>query len=257
MPPCSRKSGYEPWTWRICKGKESYEKPIDSVAEQRNGLHPRRSTARFGRGGEKNSERVAKHDRTRAGGATATEGEQVRNIYDATQNAALPTAKAAADTYRGLAFRQMNREILLSPFARDGVRILSALYGPIAPDAPINPYRLDFTKSLSVEGEPLKSLQKKNFTDKLANCRIYNLASKEFSERIDKKKMAQWIDVEFYMDPNMKKRAPSATCKKLRGRLAAHLIAMESFEEKAFAAFRCDGFHLLSSDERGHYVYVW
>lgn len=183
-------------------------------------------------------------------------GEQARIIYDATQNAALPTAKAAADTYRGLAFRQMDRELLLSPFARDTVRILSALYGPIAPDASINPYRLDFTKSLSVEGESLKSLQKKNFTDKLANCRIYNLASKEFSERIDKKQMAQWIDVEFYMDPNMKKRAPSATCKKLRGQLAAHLIAMESFEEKAFATFHYDGFHLLSSDEQGRYVYT-
>ena len=150
----------------------------------------------------------------------------------------------------------MDREILLSPFARDRVRILSALYGPIAPDAPINPYRLDFTKSLSVEGEPLKSLQKRNFTEQLANCRIYNLASKEFSERIDKKKMAQWIDVEFYMDPNMKKRAPSATCKKLRGQLAAHLIAMESFEEKAFAAFRYDGFHFLPLDKQGRYVYT-
>lgn len=183
-------------------------------------------------------------------------GEQARIIYDAYQNAALPTAKAAADTYRGLAFRQMDREILLSPFARDRVRILSALYGPIAPDAPINPYRLDFTKSLSVEGEPLKSLQKRNFTEQLANCRIYNLASKEFSERIDKKKMAQWIDVDFYMDQSMKKRAPSATCKKLRGRLAAHLIAMESFEEKAFAAFRYDGFHFLPLDEEGRYVYT-
>ena len=183
-------------------------------------------------------------------------GEQARIIYDAYQNAALPTTKAAADTYRGLAFRQMDREILLSPFARDGVRILSALYGPIAPDAPINPYRLDFTKSLNVEGEPLKSLQKRNFTEQLANCRIYNLASKEFSERIDKKKMAQWIDVEFYMDPSMKKRAPSATCKKLRGQLAAHLIAMESFEEKAFAAFRYDGFHFLPLDEEGRYVYT-
>lgn len=182
--------------------------------------------------------------------------EQARIIYDAYQNAALPTAKAAADTYRGLAFRQMDREILLSPFARDKVRILSALYGPIAPDAPINPYRLDFTKSLNVEGESLKSLQKRNFTEQLANCRIYNLASKEFSERIDRKRMAQWIDVEFYMDPNMKKRAPSATCKKLRGQLAAHLIAMESFEEKAFATFRYDGFHLLSSDEQGRYVYT-
>lgn len=182
--------------------------------------------------------------------------EQARIIYDAYQKAALPTAKAAADTYRGLAFRQMDREILLSPFARDRVRILSALYGPIAPDAPINPYRLDFTKSLSVEGEPLKSLQKRNFTEQLANCRIYNLASKEFSERIDKKKMAQWIDVEFYMDPNMKKRAPSATCKKLRGQLAAHLIAMESFEEKAFAAFRYDGFHFLPLDKQGRYVYT-
>lgn len=183
-------------------------------------------------------------------------GEQARIIYDATQNAALPKAKAAADTYRGLAFRQMDRAILLSPFARKTVRILSALYGPIAPDTPINPYRLDFTKSLNVEGESLKSLQKKNFTDKLANSCIYNLASKEFSQRIDKKKVAQWIDVEFYTDPSMKKRAPSATCKKLRGQLAAHLIAMESFEEKAFAAFRYDGFHFLPLDEEGRYVYT-
>lgn len=183
-------------------------------------------------------------------------GEQARAIYDATQNAALPTAKAAADIYRGLAFRQMDRAILLSPFARKTVRILSALYGPIAPDVPINPYRLDFTKSLDVEGESLKSLQKKNFTEQLGNCNIINLASKEFSERIDKKQMAQWIDVEFYTDPTMEKRAPSATCKKLRGQLAAHLIAMESFEEKAFAAFRYDGFHLLPLDEEGRYVYV-
>lgn len=183
-------------------------------------------------------------------------GEQARIIYDATQNAALPTAKAAADTYRGLAFRQMDREVLLSPFARDRVRILSALYGPIAPDTPMNPYRLDFTKSLNVEGESLKSLQKKNFTERLANCHIINLASKEFSQRIDKKQVAQWIDVEFYTDPSMEKRAPSATCKKLRGQLAAHLIAMESFEEKVFAAFRYDGFHFLPIDEEGCYVYT-
>lgn len=182
--------------------------------------------------------------------------EQARIIYDAYQNAALPTAKAAADTYRGLAFRQMDREILLSPFARDTVRILSALYGPIAPDTPINPYRLDFTKSLSVEGEPLKSLQKKNFTEQLANCRIYNLASKEFSERIDKKQMAQWIDVEFYMDPDLNKRAPSATCKKLRGQLAGHLIRLKSVDKEAFAAFHYEGFHLLPSHEEGRYVYT-
>ena len=183
-------------------------------------------------------------------------GEQAQTIYNATQNAALPTAKAAADTYRGLAFRQLDRDGLLSPFARDTVRILSALYGPIAPDMPINPYRLDFTKSLRVEGESLKSLQKKSVTEQLADCRIINLASKEFSERIDKKKMAQWTDVEFYMDPSMKKRAPSATCKKLRGQLAAHLIRMESVEKEAFAAFHYEGFHLLHLDEGGRYVYV-
>lgn len=182
--------------------------------------------------------------------------EQARIIYDAYQNAALPTAKAAADTYRGLAFRQIDRAILLSPFARDRVRILSALYGPIAPDTPINPYRLDFTKSLRLGEESLKSLQKKNFTEQLANCRIINLASKEFSERVDKKKMAQWIDVEFYMDSDMKKRAPSATCKKLRGQLAAHLIRMESVEKEAFLAFHYEGFHLLHLDGGERYVYV-
>lgn len=136
------------------------------------------------------------------------------------------------------------------------MEILSALYGPIAPDTPINPYRLDFTKSLRLGEESLKSLQKKNFTEKLANCRIINLASKEFSDRIDKKKMAQWTNVEFYMDSDMKKRAPSATCKKLRGQLAAHLIRKESVDKEAFVTFHYEGYRLFPLMGEGRYVYV-
>lgn len=68
-------------------------------------------------------------------------GEQARIIYDATQKAALPTAKAAADTYRGLAFRQLDRDGLLSPLpeTRCGFSLPSTAPSPrICPSIPID-----------------------------------------------------------------------------------------------------------------------
>lgn len=163
-----------------------------------------------------------------------------------------PTAKAAKDTYRGIAFRQMDPEVFGSAFAREHLVILSAFYGPIAPDFMMQPYRLDFTKPLKIEGESLKSLQRKNYSDFFAGSRVYDLASGEFSSRIDKKQVGRWISVDFY---DGEKKAPSATAKKLRGMLANHILSSKSFEREVFESFFGEGFSFSSESDGEHYIY--
>lgn len=163
-----------------------------------------------------------------------------------------PTAKAAKDTYRGIAFRQMDPEVFGSAFAREHLVILSALYGPIAPDFMMKPYRLDFTKLLKIEGESLKSLQRKNYSDFFAGSRVYDLASGEFSSRIDKKQVEKWISVDFY---DGEKKAPSATAKKLRGMLANHILSSESFEREVFESFSAEDFSFSPESDGEHYIY--
>lgn len=163
-----------------------------------------------------------------------------------------PTAKAAKDTYRGIAFRQMDPEVFESAFAREHLVILSAFYGPIAPDFMMQPYRLDFTKPLKIEGESLKSLQRKNYSDFFAGSRVYDLASGEFSSRIDKKQVGRWISVDFY---DGEKKAPSATAKKLRGMLANHILSLESFEREVFESFSAEDFSFSPESDGEHYIY--
>lgn len=162
------------------------------------------------------------------------------------------TAKAAKDTYRGIAFRQMAPEVFGSDFAREHLVILSAFYGPIAPDFMMKPYRLDFTKPLKVEGESLKSLQRKNYSDFFAGSRVYDLASGEFSSRIDKKQVGRWISVDFY---DGEKKAPSATAKKLRGMLANHILSSKSFEREVFESFSAEDFSFSPESDGEHFIY--
>lgn len=163
-----------------------------------------------------------------------------------------PTAKPSKDTYRGIAFRQMDPEVFGSAFAREHLVILSAFYGPIAPDFMMKPYRLDFTKLLKIEGESLKSLQRKNYSDFFAGSRVYDLASGEFSSRIDKKQVGQWISVDFY---DGEKKAPSATAKKLRGMLANHILSSKSFEREVFESFSAEDFSFSPESDGEHYIY--
>lgn len=163
-----------------------------------------------------------------------------------------PTAKPSKDTYRGIAFRQMDPEVFGSAFAREHLVILSALYGPIAPDFMMKPYRLDFTKPLKIEGESLKSLQRKNYSDFFAGIRVYDLASGEFSSRIDKKQVGQWVSVDFY---DGEKKAPSATAKKLRGMLANHILSSKSFEREVFESFSAEDFSFSPESDGEHFIY--
>ena len=178
-----------------------------------------------------------------------------QKIYQAYQDIDKAQAKPAIDLYQGLVFRQIERNLALSDFGRNHLLILSALYGPVGPQTPINPYRLDFTKALQVEGESLKSLQKKNYTKNLTASRVYNLASQEFAQRIDKKALASWVDINFYKTWRDKKKAPSATAKKLRGQLAQHILARGSLDMEVFEDFQFEEYRLHSASSHENLIY--
>ena len=131
--------------------------------------------------------------------------DEVCNFY---KNIRKNTAKAAIESYKGLSFSQIEPGLGQSCFAKNHLVILSALYGPLGPSDPINPYRLDFSKSLQVDGQSLKTLQKREYTEKLKSSKVYNLASKEFADRVDKKSLNSCVDIVFYDNLEKKKRLP-------------------------------------------------
>lgn len=161
--------------------------------------------------------------------------------------------KTAWQTYQGLAFRQFEWDKIQKKYADQHLRILSALYGPISPTAAIYPYRLDFTRSLKIEGQTLKSLWRQTFASQFENHTIYNLASTEFASLIPKEH-CHVIDVAFYQSfPNKKVLAPTA--KKLRGALAANILEKQSFDETTFRNFSFEGYQLYHYDPQKGYIY--
>lgn len=148
-----------------------------------------------------------------------------------------PKAKAAYLTYQGIAFRQIDWDQLDLTYADKHLRILSALYGPLAPNQAIYPYRLDFNTPLRIGETSLKAFWRSDYQAYFRDCRVYNLASGEFSQHL-KSDQCQKIDIDFYDYHRGPHQGPaSANAKKLRGRLAFHLLAERNFDPDTFASF--------------------
>lgn len=163
--------------------------------------------------------------------------EEVFHFYQAIHQ---KSAKPAYQTYTGLAFRQIEWDQIDLNYAKEQLVILSALYGPLSPKDPINPYRLDFTMGIKIEGKSIKTLWKKYFREFFKNQMIYNLASKEFSSLIDPNS-CRLITIDFLKENG--KNYPSATSKKLRGQLTNHLLKAKSFEQDIFESFLTKNFY--------------
>jgi len=181
--------------------------------------------------------------------------EVAEEVFEAYKNIEDNNAKYAIETYNGLAFRQIDGEVVKSEFSKNHLVILSALYGPISPVTPINPYRLDFSKKLTVGNSSLKEIQKKNYTEKLSDYKIYNLASDEFSSLINRDEVAGWVDINFYDDYEEKKKTHSATSKKLRGQLANYVLKNKSFDTSIFESFEFEEYRFSSFIDENNIIY--
>ncbi len=121
--------------------------------------------------------------------------------------------------YNGLSFRQIEKSFTKEEqeYLNKNLLILSALYGPIKAFDLISPYRLDMNVKIKIDGNNLKKYWKDIYNSYfLKDEVIFNLASDEFSNLIDRDKV-KIIDFEFFMRKDGKLKSHSTTSKKARG----------------------------------------
>lgn len=166
----------------------------------------------------------------------------------------------AIELYNGLAFRWLKQVEGWNKglgYGSEHVRILSALYGAVAPDAYIKPYRLDMLRPLRVEGQSLKAYWKTEWAELFEKGEtVVNCASDEFSSLLDRSRY-NWIDVEFYERKDGKLKQHSTTSKKGRGLLVGFALREQVTDVKQLEAFSEDGFTFdaeLSTPNRLVYV---
>lgn len=161
----------------------------------------------------------------------------------------------ALDLYDGLAFRilkSFERDEEASRYLQNHLQIISALYGPIAPETLIKPYRLDFTMPLKVAGKTLKKHAQSYFDDYFEEGEfLINLASNEFSERFTKTRY-QWLDFSFYEIKEGKKKQHSTISKKARGAMVAYLAQVQAKDRKDIEGFSWEGYQYQKSESTEH-----
>ena len=169
-------------------------------------------------------------------------------------------AAPAIELYNGLAFRWLkqvegwNKDL---GYGSKHVRILSALYGAVAPDVYVKPYRLDMLRPLRVNGKSLKAYWKAEWAELFEKGEtVVNCASDEFSTLLDRSRY-NWIDVEFYERKDGKLKQHSTTSKKGRGLLVGFAMREQVTDVKQLEAFSEDGFTFdaeLSTPEKLMFV---
>lgn len=140
--------------------------------------------------------------------ATPAELSQIHQIshklstlnYERNQNWSIETLKTqgtpaiftfSGDVYRGLDVQSFNEEDWI--YIEDKILILSGLYGLLRPFDAILPYRLEMGTALAIgSSEDLYKFWKDKLTNYFLNTNedfLINLASKEYSEVIDFKRL--------------------------------------------------------------------
>ena len=154
-------------------------------------------------------------------------------------------AAPAIELYNGLAFRWLKQVGGWNnglDYGSKHVRILSALYGAVAPDAYVKPYRLDMLRPLRVNGKSLKAYWKAEWAELFEEGEtVVNCASDEFSTLLDRSRY-NWIDVEFYERKDRTLKQHSTTSKKGRGLLVGFAMREQVMDVKKLEAFSADGF---------------
>lgn len=178
----------------------------------------------------------------------------LKRVKEYHENLNQTQAKAAYLTYQGLAFRQIDWSQLDLNYANQHLRILSALYGPLKPTDPINPYRLDLQVPLKIQNQSLKTLWSPYVNRYFNDATVYNLASQEFSQLISDKEI-RVINIQFVHQSG--KKMASASAKKLRGQLANHLLLAKNFNEETFNTFLTDQAQVSFNWDKQEITYVF
>ena len=164
------------------------------------------------------------------------------------------TPKPSVFTFTGEVFKNLepfgfSNENL--EFCEKHLRILSGLYGVVSPMTLIEPYRLEMGYKLGFGGfNKVSDFWKESITKYLNDYMhenkmdfIINLASKEYTDSIDKKNIkSQIIDISFKEKSGDKLKTIAVYAKKARGKMAKFIIANKIVEKSTLKEFCEDGY---------------
>lgn len=158
--------------------------------------------------------------------------------------------------FNGLMYRQMKRTDLQETeiaYLKSHVYITSALYGIINVYTPIAAHRLDFSRKLKVEGQPLKAYWRKYFDEAVAEDElIISLLSAEFETVFSKDIQDKMIRLKFMEVRDGQLKSHSTISKKARGKFLSAMVSQQIETVPELKELSTDGFiyqaHL--SDEK-------
>jgi len=150
--------------------------------------------------------------------------------------------------YTGQQFKHLDAGSLSDDAKRwlnEHLFIMSGLYGLVRPFDGVGLYRLPM--GVKWQGNPLKNLWKPLISDHLEGETVLNLASKEYSDAIDQKKVTL-ITVDFLVNKNGKlRKAPAMEAKKLRGKLVRKLALEQVEHAEAVKSLSVDDYYYDAS----------
>lgn len=179
----------------------------------------------------------------------------VDNDHEENARAALFAFKG--DVYRGLEADSLKPNEIA--FAQSHLMILSGLYGLLRPLDYIQAYRLEMGVKFYLDDTSLYDFWRSRLTEYLNKMireqrhrTIVNLASKEYSKAIDRKKIsANWLDIDFKEYDKGKYRTISFYAKRARGMMARFILQQQIDEVEGLKGFNDGGYAFhpdLSSD---------
>ncbi len=152
------------------------------------------------------------------------------------------------ETYRGLDVFSYTNDDLKT--AQKKLRILSGLYGLLAPKDLISSYRLEMGTLFSANKEckDLYQFWKETLTKEVLTLAgktepIINLASKEYFRSIDYKSLGErWITPHFKENKNGQYKVIGVKAKKARGMMASYIIKNKIKDVEALKEFNREGY---------------
>ena len=167
------------------------------------------------------------------------------------------------DVYRNIDAAGLERKQI--NFAQEHLRILSGLYGLLAPMDMIQPYRLEMGTRIQIEGQSLYTFWRpllNNHLDQLLqqhqNRVIINLASREYAKAVDASAInARWIDIDFKETRNGQYKTMGLYAKRARGMLVRYMLDHAIDTPEGLQAFNQHGYRFnseLSSSQ--HFVFT-
>lgn len=164
------------------------------------------------------------------------------------------------DVYKNINAKSLNKSELT--FAQTNLRILSGLYGLLKPMDLIFPYRLEMGTKLDIENTKLYNYWKPLITKKL-NLEldqhhtkiIVNLASKEYSQAVDEKKIKGiWINIDFKEHKDNQFKSIGILAKRARGSMVKYILENKCKNIEDIIKFNNNGYEINEKLSSKHHL---